>query len=214
MINITKSQPGPIELLTARNYNIPEVVEALKVDSHDKCYICERKNPSSIEIEHFVSHQGNRVLQLDWNNLFFACRHCNNSKSTNYDNMLNCTLPADDIEGFINFKFIPFPKEYPQFDAIDTSQKTLNTISLLEKVYIGETAQKKLEASYLRDNLLDEILDFLFLIREYFKQAEPNYKNNLLAKIGAQLYQSSAYTAFKRRYVRDKYMAEFGHFLP
>jgi len=215
MINIIKSQPGPVELLTATTHNIPAVVTALNNDAHSKCYICERKNPSSMQIEHFIAHKGNAALQLDWNNLLFACGHCNNSKGhIGYNNILNCTVPADDIENFISFKISPFPKELPEFTPIDHSQKTLDTISLLNLVYIGSTPQKKLESSFLRQELLDESLEFITLINEYFKSAEPNYKSNLLSRIGGELHASSAYTAFKRRYVRDKYMADFGQFIP
>jgi hypothetical protein len=214
MINITKTQPGPAQLATATTHNIPEVVMLVSEDFHHKCYICERKNPSSIQIEHFVAHQGNKALQLDWDNLFFACGHCNNIKGHYYNNILNCTVPADNIEAFISFKLSPFPKEVPEFTAIDTTQRTLDTVKLLNSVYNGTTFQKRLEASYLRQSLLDDSLGFTTLINEYFKSSVTNYKNSLLLKIETELHASSAYTAFKRRYVKDKYMAEFGHFLP
>ena len=59
MINFTKQVPSE-EVLTKLaeeknkpngTYNIPEVVNALKQEFHDKCYICEQKNIKSINIE-------------------------------------------------------------------------------------------------------------------------------------------------------------------
>lgn len=222
MINLNKSQPGPAGDLehekakASGSYNIASVVTALKNDSFDKCYICERKNPSSIEIEHFVAHQGDNNLKFNWNNLFFSCRHCNNSKGAGtFDNMLNCTIEEDSIELSIKFEINPLPKEVPIFTALRNDAKVENTIALLKKVYIGNTPQKLLEASYLRTELLKDVLYFYNLLSEYDNSHSPNSKAFYKMKITEQLASSSAYTAFKRRIIRDheQLLLEFGEFL-
>ena len=66
MVYFQKSQPAPN---ISRNYNIPEVLQSLKQDFKNKCYICEQKEATNINIEHFVAHQGDDSLKYDWNNL-------------------------------------------------------------------------------------------------------------------------------------------------
>lgn len=82
-------------------YNTPEVNVALKEMFHGKCYICENKDATSFQIEHRIPHKGNPDLKYDWNNLFWACAHCNNIKSGKYESILDCTnLPVDDMIAF------------------------------------------------------------------------------------------------------------------
>lgn len=85
-------------------YNIPEVVNALKEEFHDKCYICEQKNIKNINIEHFKPHKGsNKELMFDWNNLYYACGHCNNLKLSKYDNILDPGNSEEDVEESIHY---------------------------------------------------------------------------------------------------------------
>ena len=67
MVYFQKSQPAPN---ISRNYNTPEVLQRLKQDFKNKCYICEQKEATNINIEHFIAHQGDDSLKYDWNNLF------------------------------------------------------------------------------------------------------------------------------------------------
>ena len=73
------------------SYNTPEVNAALKELFHGKCYICENKQITSYQIEHLVSHRGNVDLKYDWNNLFLACAHCNNTKLDKFEPIIDCT---------------------------------------------------------------------------------------------------------------------------
>ena len=74
------------------DYNMPEVNAALAEMFHGKCYICENKDGvSSFQIEHLRPHRGNIELKYDWNNLFWACAHCNNTKLGKYDPILDCS---------------------------------------------------------------------------------------------------------------------------
>ena len=85
MINIVKSQPSP-ECLSIEaqkkngDYKCGEVLSRIKNDFYNKCYICETQAPTTINVEHFRPHKGNVSLKFDWNNLFYACGHCNNTK--------------------------------------------------------------------------------------------------------------------------------------
>jgi uncharacterized protein (TIGR02646 family) len=115
MVYLEKSQPAPCSLeeekkKTNGDYKTEEVLNRLKNDFKSKCYICEFKSTSN-NVEHFIPHKGNKDLMFDWNNLFLACYHCNNTKGSQkkYDNLLNCTNKADDIENRLRHIFKPFP---------------------------------------------------------------------------------------------------------
>ncbi|MFN8439108.1 MAG: hypothetical protein U0V72_15975 [Cytophagales bacterium] len=63
MINVTKSQPAPLCLAiekekTNGNYKGEEVLQKLYEDSHNKCYLCEEKEITTINVEHFYTSQG------------------------------------------------------------------------------------------------------------------------------------------------------------
>jgi len=197
MVYFKKSQPSPNITTT---HNTLEILERLALDFHNKCYICEEQKPTDINVEHFVAHQGNSQLRLDWNNLFLSCAHCNNIKSSSYNNLLNCTINADKVDTSLHYYCNPMPKEKPIFEILIPSKKATETKELLEKCFNGEhTGQKTLESSNLRSILLKEIRIFQELLFDYEEDQDDTY----LTKIKYHLSNKSAFTAFKRWIVRD-----------
>jgi uncharacterized protein (TIGR02646 family) len=209
MVYFEKSQPAPSSLEKEKkkkkgDYSTPEVLNRLKCDFKNKCYICELKEPTSINVEHFRPHRGDKDLMFDWNNLFYSCSHCNNTKLAQYDNILNCTNKADDIENKLKYIFNPFPAESVQIEALDTSPETKATKELLLAVYNGTTKLKLIESSNLRNCLLNEIMDFQNLLCDYFKST--NYseeKEYFLEKIQKNINRASGFTAFKRGIIKE-----------
>lgn len=84
------------------SYNTPKVNAALWETFHGKCYICENRQATSYQVEHLLPYRKNMELKYDWNNLFLACTHCNNTKLDKYDPILDCT--KDNIEELIAFR--------------------------------------------------------------------------------------------------------------
>lgn len=77
MIKIERSFPAPSSLAAeaAKNngsYEKPDVVERLKADFHNKCYICELKELQDPQVEHLLPHKNGKYQErkFDWNNLF------------------------------------------------------------------------------------------------------------------------------------------------
>ena len=75
MVFQEKSQPAPPCLAKEKqkatgDYKCGDVFERTKTDFKNKCYICENKEPITINIEHFRPHKGDKKLKFDWNNLF------------------------------------------------------------------------------------------------------------------------------------------------
>ena len=183
-------------------YNTPEVNAALKEMFHGKCYICENKQITSYQIEHLKPRGQNMELKYDWNNLFLACAHCNNTKSDKFDPILDCT--KENVEQMIAFRKEGYfgTDEKLVFEMLDSRIETQNTVKLLQEVYYGSTPQKKMEATILRRLLRKELIKFKEYVREY-GEAEEEEKEDLKCLLHQQLKDSSPFVAFKRWLIRD-----------
>jgi uncharacterized protein (TIGR02646 family) len=209
LVNLEKSQPSPacleIEKEKANgDYKCQDVILRIKDDFKNKCYICEYKEPETINIEHFKPHRGNKNLKFEWNNLFWSCSHCNNTKLANYENILNCVDENENVEDKLKYIFKPFPFERVQIELLEDSEKTEITKNLLLAVYNGITKLKTIESANLRNKLLDEIMVFQGLLCDYFR--DTNSDEDLmyfLIKIRGHLNKASNFTAFKRWIILD-----------
>lgn len=184
------------------SYNTPEVNAALREMFHGKCYICENKQITSYQIEHLVSHRGNADLKYDWNNLFLACAHCNNTKLDKYEPIIDCT--KENVEALIAFRRTGYfgTDEKLLFEKLDDRIEVENTIKLLQEVYYGSTPQKKMESTILRRMLRKELSAFKEYVREYH-EAEDEEKEDLKYLLQKELRDSSPFAAFKRWLIRD-----------
>lgn len=108
MIKIERNPIPPSSLIIESQkpngvYNKPDVIQRLKEDSNDKCYICELGGLSDPEVEHLRPHHGRKFPErvFDWNNLFYVCPHCNNlKKEAKYDDkIIDCCV--DDPESML-----------------------------------------------------------------------------------------------------------------
>ena len=219
MIYFPKSQPAPESLEIEKSkangdYKQPEVLERLQADFKNKCYLCEDKDITSINVEYFKPHRENKDLKFDWDNLFFACVHCNSTKSDKYEDILNCTVEEDGVDTKIRYYMNPFPKELVLIDTIESNPKIEMTALLLNNLYNGTTILKRIESNNLRRRILQEIYHFNSLLDDYFDSDSP-VKVVIKNKVLEELTNSSSFTAFKRWIIKDnpKYLEEFGQFV-
>lgn len=182
--------------------NTPEVNSALQEMFYGKCYICERKGLEAMEIEHLVPHREDLDLKYNWNNLFLACHHCNNTKGAKYDPILDCT--KEEVDRKIAFRKTGYfgKDEKFVFDILEQTEKTINTQKLLENVFYGSTPQKEMESKVLRKALRKELSKFKNQVREY-KEAEEWEKEDLRCLMKRELSEKSEFAAFKRWLIRD-----------
>lgn len=209
MVYFEKTQPAPACLETEKakangSYNCGEVLERIKTDFKNKCYICEFKEPATINIEHFRPHQGDKDLKFSWNNLYWSCGHCNNIKSNKYVDLIDCTILAENVENRVKVYIKPFPKEKVIIEVLDNQPSTNTTAVLLDGVYNGTTEHKTIESANLRNSILKEIKDFQHYLFLYFEDGFAEEDRVLiLAHIKKHLSKSSNFTAFKRTIIRE-----------
>lgn len=226
MIYLEKSQPAPEclakeKLKKTGDYKCGDVVTRLKTDFKNKCYICEEKEISSINVEHFIPHRNTNLdLKFDWNNLYFACGHCNNTKLAGFEDILDCTK-TNDVETKIKYEFFnsAFPKEQVIITSLDlTSAKNLKTTELLRLVYCGKTAIKIDESANIRNKISKEIRKFTDLFGYYFSNSglfDETEQEKLKQRIVEKLSNDSSFTAFKRWIIRENplLLQEFEQYL-
>lgn len=185
------------------SYNKPEVLDALKLVFNNKCYICENKKVTSYNIEHYKPHKDSDIdLKFQWENLFLACAHCNNIKLDKYDNILDCTKV--DVDEMISFRKLGNFSwdEKIEISPLYECEMVIETVDLLNKVYNGTTAMKKLESINIKKELRNEIQKFINAINEY-DESEGSDKEDAKALIIRELRSNSPFTAFKRWIIRD-----------
>lgn len=224
MINIQREKPSE-EILNilaeekqkkSGTYRKEEVIQGVIGDFYNKCYLCEIKEGTSLNIEHFVPHRGNKDLEFHWDNLFLSCYHCNNIKGHMFDNILNPTDEKEDVENLIKYKMEPFPKSKVEILPLSSDDKVKNTSELLDLVYNGSTALKVEESHNLKKKLLDDLRDFQNQLYTYYYE-EVFHDDVALAKknIIKHLSKRAAFTAFKRWIIKDNpvFYNDFKEFL-
>lgn len=111
MVKIKRTFPAPLSLAVEYkkengSYAQDDVIKQLQTDFNGKCYICEMKNLSDPQIEHLLPHkQGkDKKRKFDWENLFWACPHCNRVKNQKKyeEGILDCC--KIDPEEFLFFR--------------------------------------------------------------------------------------------------------------
>jgi HNH endonuclease len=217
MLFFNKSHPGPECLENQKcisgDYKCGDVVARLETDFHNKCYLCEIKYPTNINVEHFIPHKGDIDLKFSWNNLFFSCVHCNKIKGTK-ENLLDCTID-EEIEHKLKYGFSSFSENEITIEAMENEERIVNTQNLLSSIFYGSTKLAKLESSNLRKKLVDDLNQFWNKINNYIDSTEENIKHLIFLDIQEELSKNSSFTSFKRWIIRsdNELFDEFGEYI-
>lgn len=207
MVKIERSFPAPVSLESeSRNpsggsYSKADVIRQLKEDFHNKCYICELADLQDPEVEHLLPHKNRAYPErvFAWNNLFWACGHCNKVKNQQKyeEGILDCC--NRDPEEAISFRLqenevIAKAKSSKDSEAVLTAM-------LVEEVFnLRNTAMRDYKRDF-RFRKLNEEMNILYdNLEEMKKKPESGV---IMRKLKALLRRESAFAAFKRNYVRE-----------
>ena len=206
MVKIERTFPAPNSLATeakknSGKYDKPDVIEQLRKDFHDKCYICEMKSLQDPVVEHLLPHKDGKYLnrKFDWNNLFWACGHCNGIKNQGKydDGIIDCCI--QDPEEMINFKLVGEDVVVMAKDVTD--DKAALTAALVYDVFNLRNTGMRVYKSEVRFQQLNKEMNKLYDALEELHR-NPDSKV-VLRKLRAMLRRESAFAAFKRTYVRE-----------
>ena len=203
MVKINKSSlPIGTVIKKEEDYRSERIISILQKDFYNKCYICEEKNPTSINVEHFRPCKNNNLLKYSWGNLFYACAHCNRIKGSQYDHIIDCT--KDDPEKYIHIIFDSYPEHYVEVMDRSYSAENSETRELLDKIYNGAgTAISEFEARNLKSKISEEIKEFTECIEDYLNENDIKLRTIYWKRIKKMLSRESSFSGFKRNIVRE-----------
>ena len=215
MVKINKSSlPKGTVIKKEEDFRSEKIISILQKDFCNKCYICEEKNPTTINVEHFRSCKNNDYLKYNWGNLFYACAHCNRIKGSQYDHIIDCT--KNDPEKYIHILFESYPKHYVEVMDRSYNAESSETRELLDKIYNGAgTAISEFEARNLKNKISEEIIEFTECIEDYLNEKDIKLRTLYWERIKKMLSRESSFAGFKRSIVREskELMQCFGELL-
>ena len=194
------------------SYASEDVISQLKKDFHSKCYLCELKDLTDIEVEHLLPHYNRKIKErvFDWNNLFYACPHCNSIKNDRiYDEkIIDCCKV--DPESLLDHIYQEGKVNVRPHDPDTQDEKVLMTADLLKNCFEKSNRGIRIFQCQERVNRLAETMNALYKTLEALKK--PTSKQYLRALKG-MLSREYKFSGFTRYYVRshiEEYPQLFG----
>jgi len=206
MVKVERSFPAPESLgieaqKTSGSYSESDVVEQLKKDFHNKCYLCEMDNLQDPQIEHLLPHMNGKYVErkFDWNNLFWSCGHCNNVKNQRkYDEgIIDCC--KEDPESLIFFKLEN--EDVLVYAKVQENERVALTAQLVTEIFNLKNTGMRVYKSEMRFQELNREMNKLYDTLEEMKENPDSAF--VLRKLKALLRRESRFAAFKRNYVRE-----------
>lgn len=205
MVKIERSFPAPKSLseeakkVTGR-YDKQDVIERLKRDFHNKCYICEMKELQDPNVEHLLPYKNGKYpkRKFDWENLFWSCGHCNGIKNNSkYDaGIIDCC--KQDPEEYLDFQVEDDDVIIEVNDFDDEMQK--RTALLVKETFSLKNTGMRTYTSDKRLKLLQKEMNVLY--RQLEKMHHNPESKIIIRTIRSLLKRESAFAAFKRCYIR------------
>lgn len=201
MIKVERSSNAPESLKERKRYDGEDVVQQLKKDFYDKCYICGIKPVQDPNIEHLLPHKNGKYIdrKYDWNNLFWSCSHCNGIKNQNeYDeHIIDCC--QRDPEKLLDFKV---ENDNILVDAKDSSDlEAVSTAQLMYDVFNKKNTGMRVHKCQVRVDALLSEMNALYDNLEKYQSGDCS----LIVKrtLKGLLDKKSPFAEFKRSYIRN-----------
>ena len=99
MVKVERSSPAPDSLAEEKkkpngSYSKPDVIEKLKKDFHNKCYICELDKLQDPQVEHLRPHFGGKILNVNLIGIIYSGHAVIAMELKISENMMNLLLIA------------------------------------------------------------------------------------------------------------------------
>jgi len=217
MFNVIRSERP--QTWTNSNYRDPIVVQQLKKDFFSKCYLCEQTDFGNVNVEHFVPHLNqSEELRIDWENLYYACSHCNGIKGHRHNELLNCCDQSHNVDTSISLEAPTVPNgQIVLKNTLENNsvlfELTNKTIELLDQCYNNvNSGVQQVSHQYLKEQILEEhayLQNLRFQLKNGLNRLLQREKNELIERINNMLKPNYPFSAFWITYVRnDPFLSE------
>lgn len=204
---------------TNSNYRDPIVVQQLKKDFFSKCYLCEQTDFGNVNVEHFIPHLNqSEELRIDWENLYYACSHCNGIKGHRHDELLNCCDQSHNVDTSISLEAPTVPNgQIVLKNTLENNsilfELTNKTIELLDQCYNNKNSGvQQVSHQYLKEKILEEhahLQNLRFQLKNGLNRLLQREKDELIQRINNMLKPNYPFSAFWITYVRnDPFLSE------
>lgn len=217
MFNVIRSERP--QTWTNSNYRDPIVVQQLKKDFFSKCYLCEQTDFGNVNVEHFVPHLNqSEELRIDWENLYYACSHCNGIKGHRHNELLNCCDQSHKVDTSISLEAPTVPNgQIVLKNTLENNsvlfELTNKTIELLDQCYNNaNSGVQQVSHQYLKEKILEEhayLQNLRFQLKNGLNRLLQREKDELIERINNMLKPNYPFSAFWITYVRnDPFLSE------
>lgn len=217
MFNVIRSERP--QTWTNSNYKDPIVVQQLKKDFFSKCYLCEQTDFGNVNAEHFVPHLNqSEELRIDWENLYYACSHCNGIKGHRHNELLNCCDQSHSVDTSISLEAPTVPNgQIVLKNTLENNsvlfELTNKTIELLDQCYNNvNSGVQQVSHQYLKEKILEEhayLQNLRFQLKNGLNRLLQREKDELIERINNMLKPNYPFSAFWITYVRnDPFLSE------
>lgn len=217
MFNVIRSERP--QTWTNSNYKDPIVVQQLKKDFFSKCYLCEQTDFGNVNVEHFVPHLNqSEELRIDWENLYYACSHCNGIKGHRHNELLNCCDQSHSVDTSISLEAPTVPNgQIVLKNTLENNsvlfELTNKTIELLDQCYNNvNSGVQQVSHQYLKEKILEEhayLQNLRFQLKNGLNRLLQREKDELIERINNMLKPNYPFSAFWITYVRnDPFLSE------
>lgn len=185
MVKVKRSMPAPESLEAEKakangSYEKADVVERLRKDFHNKCYICEMDNLQDPQVEHLRPHFNGKNNDLKFDNHIIDC----------------CEV---DPETKIYFRLCNGNTNVQAVDPQDEDAKM--TAELVTEVFNKTNSGMRIYKSNMRFDELNREMNKLYTILEELSKHERS--GFLLKQLQVLIRRKSRFAAFKRCYIRE-----------
>lgn len=204
MVKVERNPVAPASLAQEKangttNYRGFDVVQRLREDFHEKCYLCEIDKVQDPQIEHLKAHHNgqDRDRMFDWNNLFFSCSHCNSIKNRRIyeESVLDCC--REEPERYISQELLD---SHVRVLPLNESDEARMTAQLITECFERTNTGIRIHACNIRVNALQETMSIFYRnLCEYAKNPTPKINATLLG----MLDRSYKFAGFTRTYIRQ-----------
>lgn len=217
MFNVIRSERP--QTWTNSNYKDPIVVQQLKKDFFSKCYLCEQTDFGNVNVEHFVPHLNqSEELRIDWENLYYACSHCNGIKGHRHNELLNCCDQSHNVDIAISLEAPTVPNgQIVLKNTLENNsalfELTNRTIELLDQCYNNANSGiQQISHQHLKEKILEEhayLQNLRFQLKNGLNRMLQKEKDELIERINNMLKPSYPFSAFWKTYVKnDPFLSE------